>query len=149
MKSALASFAKNYSSALQIAPLSLVILLFLIGPIIVIGIFSFYKYTGFFMVPDFVTENYVEVFASLNTWETYLETLKMVAITLALTFMGAVREAFGAGTVFGFSVFGESFQPFTAMVKPPGAFVVLGLILGLMNLYTIWQEKRSSQGQEA
>ncbi len=87
MKSALASFAKNYSSALQIAPLSLVILLFLIGPIIVIGIFSFYKYTGFFMVPDFVTENYVEVFASLNTWETYLETLKMVAITLALTFI--------------------------------------------------------------
>jgi putative spermidine/putrescine transport system permease protein len=38
------------------------------------------------MVPDFVTENYVEVFTSLNTWKTYLITLKMVAITLALTF---------------------------------------------------------------
>ena len=87
MKSAFVSILKNYSSALQVAPLGLVILLFLIGPIIVITIFSFYKYTGFFMVQDFVAENYVEVFASANTWVTYLATLKMVAITLALTFV--------------------------------------------------------------
>lgn len=87
MKSSFVSFLKNNSSALQIAPLGLVILLFLIGPIIVITIFSFYKYTGFFMVPDFVVENFVEVFVSLNTWETYLATLKIVAITLSLTFV--------------------------------------------------------------
>jgi Na+-translocating ferredoxin:NAD+ oxidoreductase subunit E len=72
-----------------------------------------------------------------------------LGFTMALTFLGSVRELFGAGSVFGFSVFGESFQPFAAMVKPTGAFVCLGLILGLMNLYTIWQERRSSQGQEA
>lgn len=87
MKSSFVSFLKNNSSALQIAPLGLVILLFLIGPIIVITIFSFYKYTGFFMVPDFVVENFVEVFVSINTWETYLATLKIVAITLSLTFV--------------------------------------------------------------
>ncbi len=72
-----------------------------------------------------------------------------LGFTMALTFLGAIREIFGTGTVFGFSVFGESFQPFVAMVKPPGAFVCLGLILGLMNLYTIWQERRSTAGQEA
>lgn len=87
MKSVIVSILKNYSSALQIAPLGLVILLFLIGPIIVIAIFSFYEYTGFFMVPGFVIENYAEVFFSANTWATYLETLKMVAITLVLTFV--------------------------------------------------------------
>ena len=87
MKSVIVSILKNYGSALQIAPLGLVILLFLIGPIIVIAIFSFYEYTGFFMVPGFVIENYAEVFFSANTWATYLETLKMVAITLVLTFV--------------------------------------------------------------
>lgn len=72
-----------------------------------------------------------------------------LGFTMALTFLGSIRELFGAGTLFGFGVFGESFQPFAAMVKPPGAFICLGLILGLMNLYSIWQERRSSQAQEA
>ena len=39
------------------------------------------------MEPGFVIENYEDVFFSANTWATYLETLKMVAITLALTFI--------------------------------------------------------------
>lgn len=87
MNSTFPSILKRYSSALQIAPLGLVILLFLVGPVVVIGIFSFYKYTGFFMVPGFVTENYEEVFFSANTWATYFETLKLVLITLVLTFV--------------------------------------------------------------
>jgi Na+-translocating ferredoxin:NAD+ oxidoreductase subunit E len=54
--------------------------------------------------------------------------------TIALGTLGSIREIFGAGTWFGHSVFGASFQPFTFMVEAPGAFVCLGLMLGLMNL---------------
>jgi electron transport complex protein RnfE len=54
--------------------------------------------------------------------------------TIALGTLGSIREIFGAGTWFGHAVFGAAFQPFTFMVEAPGAFVCLGLMLGLMNL---------------
>jgi electron transport complex protein RnfE len=54
--------------------------------------------------------------------------------TIALSTLGSIREIFGAGTWLGHAVFGASFQPFTFMVEAPGAFVCLGLMLGLMNL---------------
>jgi electron transport complex protein RnfE len=54
--------------------------------------------------------------------------------TIALGTLGSIREIFGAGTWFGHAVFGASFQPFAFMVEAPGAFVCLGLMLGLMNL---------------
>jgi electron transport complex protein RnfE len=54
--------------------------------------------------------------------------------TIALGTLGSIREIFGAGTWFGHAVFGASFQPFTFMVEAPGAFVCLGLMLGLMNM---------------
>jgi electron transport complex protein RnfE len=63
-----------------------------------------------------------------------------LGFTLALGALGAVREVFGAGTVsIPFSdtvlqIFGPGFQPFTFMVEAPGAFVCLGLMLGVMNL---------------
>jgi len=52
-----------------------------------------------------------------------------IGFTISLTFLGAVREIFGAGTLFGASLFGPDFHPFTFMVQAPGAFVCLGLIL--------------------
>ena len=57
-----------------------------------------------------------------------------LGFTLALGFLGAAREILGGGTVFGFSVFWSSFEPMAFLLKPPGAFVCLGLILGLMNI---------------
>lgn len=54
--------------------------------------------------------------------------------TIALGTLGSIREIFGAGTWLGKAVFGASFQPFTFMVEAPGAFVCLGLMLGVMNL---------------
>jgi electron transport complex protein RnfE len=65
-----------------------------------------------------------------------------IGFTISLTFLGAVREIFGAGTLFGASLFGPDFHPFTFMVQAPGAFVCLGLILAGMNYLTIWQAKR-------
>ena len=43
--------------------------------------FSFYRFNGFFMEPDFVTENYQGIFTSFNTLEAYLATFKIAAIT--------------------------------------------------------------------
>lgn len=57
-----------------------------------------------------------------------------VGYTIALTVLGSIREAFGAGTLFGTAIFGAAYQPFTFMVEAPGAFVCLGLLLGIMNL---------------
>ena len=37
---------------------------------------------------------------------------------------------------------GKSFEPFTFMLKPPGAFVALGIVLALMNLITQRQAQR-------
>ncbi len=57
-----------------------------------------------------------------------------LGFTLSLTFLGSLRELFGNGTIFGQAVMGPGFEPFTFMVEAPGAFVCLGLLLGMMNI---------------
>jgi electron transport complex protein RnfE len=57
-----------------------------------------------------------------------------LGFTMSLTVLGAIREILGNGTLFGFSLFGPDFSPFVFMVKPPGAFVCLGILLGAMNI---------------
>jgi electron transport complex protein RnfE len=58
-----------------------------------------------------------------------------IGFTLSLAALGAVREILGTGTFYGASVFGASYQPFTFMIQAPGAFVCLGLMLCIMNLF--------------
>ena len=57
-----------------------------------------------------------------------------IGYTLALTFLGSLRELFGNGTLFGHAVMWPGFEPFRFMVQAPGAFVCLGMLLGLMNI---------------
>ena len=61
-----------------------------------------------------------------------------LGFTLSLTVLGSIREILGSGTI---TLFGTqlvtmwgSFKPFAFMVEAPGAFVALGLLLGLMNV---------------
>ena len=56
-----------------------------------------------------------------------------LGFALALTILGSVRELLGNGSIFGFSLFGASFQPALIMILPPGAFLALGMILALIN----------------
>ncbi|MBZ0125638.1 MAG: electron transport complex subunit RsxE [Rhodocyclales bacterium] len=49
-----------------------------------------------------------------------------IGFVIGLFALGAVREVLGAGTLFGFSLFGPNFQPWVVMVLPPGGFIVLG-----------------------
>lgn len=55
-----------------------------------------------------------------------------LGFTLALTLLGSIRELLGAGSVFGWSVFGAGFQPMTLMVLAPGGFITLGLLIGII-----------------
>lgn len=70
-----------------------------------------------------------------------------IGFALSLTFLGAVRETFGYGTLFGAHVMWNGFEPFSFMVEAPGAFVCLGLVLAGMNALTNWQ--RGIKGLEA
>jgi electron transport complex protein RnfE len=57
-----------------------------------------------------------------------------LGFTLAITIIGSVREFLGAGTIFGITILGASYQPMLVMILPPGAFLVLGSLLGLLNV---------------
>jgi electron transport complex protein RnfE len=60
-----------------------------------------------------------------------------LGFTLSLSLIGAFREVLGNGTFLGLQVFGDAFVPFGVMVKAPGAFVTLGLLLAFMNLVPV------------
>ncbi len=51
--------------------------------------------------------------------------------TFAITILGIVREILGSGSVFGISLFPESFQPAGIFVAAPGAFILLGILIGI------------------
>lgn len=55
-----------------------------------------------------------------------------LGFTLALTLLGAVRELLGTGKIFGFEVWIEDFG-MLMFVLPPGAFIVLGYLIALVN----------------
>lgn len=57
-----------------------------------------------------------------------------IGFTMSLAVLGAVREVFGAWSFFGMRLPGADVEPMAFMQQAPGAFVCLGLILGLMNL---------------
>ncbi|UCH00979.1 MAG: electron transport complex subunit E [Deltaproteobacteria bacterium] len=65
-----------------------------------------------------------------------------LGFTISLFVLGSIRELLGSGTLLGFHVMWSSFEPFTFMLKPPGAFVALGILLGLMNLISQYQARK-------
>ena len=56
-----------------------------------------------------------------------------LGFTMSLVVLASIREILGAGTIFGVNIMWESFRPFTFMAEAPGAFISLGLLLGIMN----------------
>ena len=85
-----------------------------------------------------------EAFASKNNvLASFLDGLGMgVGYLLALLLISAVREILGSGKVWGVPVFEllhnavpaiPAYQPANVIIMAPGAFLVLGLLLGLFN----------------
>jgi len=59
-----------------------------------------------------------------------------LGFTLALTLMGSIREIIGAGTIFGVSILGASYDPMKLITVPAGGFLTYGLLLGIINAIT-------------
>ncbi|TDO83465.1 electron transport complex protein RnfE [Halanaerobium saccharolyticum] len=56
-----------------------------------------------------------------------------LGFTWVLVLLGAIREFFGMGSIFGLTLLGEWYRPMVIMVLPAGAFITLGILVGIMN----------------
>lgn len=63
--------------------------------------------------------------------------------TVAVVILGSIREIIGAGTFMGIALFGENFQAAGIFVMPPGAFILLGILIAIFNI--IKNKKASSE----
>ena len=77
----------SWVTYLQVTPLALVFLLFLVVPIATIVVVSFWDYNTTQIIPDFLLQNYEELLTSPVTWQTYLQTIEFAAITWVLTLL--------------------------------------------------------------
>lgn len=68
-----------------------------------------------------------------------------LGFTLALTILGAIREILGSGQLFGKAIMGASFQPSIMFILPPGAFFVLGLLIGIINKFNNRRVKQNTE----
>ena len=76
-----------------------------------------------------------EAFASKNSiGKSALDGLGMgLGFTCALCIISAVREFFGAGTIWNIPIYGTVLTPPAIIAMPPGGFIVLGLLIALIN----------------
>ena len=65
-----------------------------------------------------------------------------IGFTLALTLAGLIRELLGNGTAFGAQLLPKGVDPIGIFVQPPGAFLVLALIIAVMNAIGIKSRQR-------
>ena len=59
-----------------------------------------------------------------------------IGFTMTLCVLAGVRELLATGKIFELRVMPEAFVPWAAMSMPVGAFITLGLLLGLVNSVT-------------
>lgn len=71
-----------------------------------------------------------------------------LGFTGAITILSAIRELFGAGTIFGVQIMPEAYQPMGIMLNVPGGFVTLGLLLALVNVIKNLAAKKSAAKKE-
>jgi electron transport complex protein RnfE len=105
-----------------------------------------YKALGAFIqliVANCIILGRAEAYASKNTLASaVINALGMgVGFTFALLCLGSVRELLGNGTLLGYPIFAEGFQPWVVMILPPGGFFVLGAWLLLFS----WLKSRQAR----
>jgi electron transport complex protein RnfE len=83
-----------------------------------------------------------EAFASKHPFhKSILDAVVMSCGFIAtLVTLGTVREILGSGSVFGGQILGEWFKPWLVMIMPAGAFLSLGIGLGIIN-YIVGRKK--------
>lgn len=87
-----------------------------------------------------------EVFASKNkVFPSFLDGLGMGSgFTLAMVAVGVIRELLGAGSIFGFKILGAWYNPALIMILPPGAFILIGYMVGGFKMLTAHNEKKQA-----
>ncbi|MGV8983563.1 RnfABCDGE type electron transport complex subunit E [Clostridium sp.] len=103
---------------------------------------SLYKSLGIFIpliVVNCVILGRAESYAGKNkVFPSLFDAIGMgLGFTIALAILGSIRELLGAGSILGFKVFGNSFEPAIMMVLAPGAFITLGILMALLNQRSI------------
>ncbi|SDE73533.1 electron transport complex subunit RsxE [Sporomusa acidovorans] len=95
-----------------------------------------------------------EVFAMKNgVIPSFFDGLGMGAgFTVAMLFIGVVRELFGTGMLLGgtslaFHVFPESYNGPMIMILAPGAFLAIGLMIGMFNVIGEYQDKQAAKAK--
>ncbi|AUC52117.1 ABC transporter permease [Sagittula sp. P11] len=76
---------KSLKSLLMVSPLAAVMLVFLVLPILMIVVVSFWRATEFSVIPAFSLENYEFLFGSPVTYKVFLNTFKYALITWVFT----------------------------------------------------------------
>lgn len=99
-----------------------------------------YKALGIFIpliVVNCTVLGRAEAFASKNNITSALfDGLGMGAgFTLTLTILGMLREIFGAGSIFGYKFIAPTADGILVFILAPGAFLTLGILMALNNLY--------------
>lgn len=56
-----------------------------------------------------------------------------IGYTLAVFILGTIREVLGTGAFLGKQILGSFYDPIGIMVMPAGAFIVLGILIGIFN----------------
>ncbi len=69
-----------------------------------------------------------------------------LGFTIALTLIGMVRELIGSGTLFGFQIMPEKYEPVSIFVLAPGAFFVLSILCALQNKFKAKGANRHVKG---
>jgi len=75
----------QHKSWLQLAPLTLVLLLFVTVPLVFVVIVSFFRSDGFDTIPAFSLENYTALLSSSLTLSLYLKMIKYALMTWAVS----------------------------------------------------------------
>lgn len=84
-----------------------------------------------------------EAFSSKNSvGRSLLDALGMgTGFLIALFVLGGLREIFGSGTLLGYQVMPNFYEPWLVMILPAGAFLTLGLLFGVANTYLLKKER--------
>jgi electron transport complex protein RnfE len=109
--------------------------------------YPLFKILGIFIpliVVNCIILGRAEAFASKNNLlASFADGLGIgLGFTISLFVLGCIRELLGSGTLLEIPVMWSSFEPFAFMLKPPGAFVALGILLAAMNLISQVQARK-------
>lgn len=103
--------------------------------------FELYKSLGVFIpliVVNCIILARAEAFASKNgLLDSIIDGLGMGAgYLVAMILLSSIREILGSGTILGLRILPEAYEPMMMAIQPPGAFILLGLLIGVVNYFS-------------